>query len=37
MAEHERDVMLEELIAARKTISGLKANVAERAQAWRHE
>ena len=35
MAEHERDVMLEELIAARKTISGMKANVAERAQAWK--
>ena len=37
MAEHERDVMLEELIAARKTISGMKANVAEWAQAWRHK
>ena len=34
MAEHERDVMLEELIAARKTISGMTANVAERAHRF---
>jgi len=34
-AEHERDALLEELIAARKVISEMTAGVSEWAQAWR--
>ena len=34
-AEHERDAMLEELIAARKVISEMTAGVSEWAQAWK--
>jgi len=34
-AEHERDALLEKLIAAQKVISGMTAGVSEWAQAWR--
>ena len=34
-AEHEKDAMLEKLIAAQKVISGITAGVSEWAQAWR--
>jgi len=34
-AEHERDAMLEKLIAAQKVISEMTAGVSEWAQAWR--
>ena len=37
MAEHERDAMLEELIAARKVISEMTAGVSEWAQAWKEQ
>ena len=36
-AEHERDAMLEELIAARKVISEMTAGVSEWAQAWKEQ
>ena len=34
-AEHERDALLEKLIAAQKVISGMTAGVSEWADAWR--
>lgn len=37
MAEHERDAMLEELIAARKVISEMTAGVETWAQAWKEQ